>query len=525
MNLALEKAINEVRGAWRFRRYALGAAWLICMIGWLIVIAMPDRYEATARVYVDSRTALKPVLQGLTIEQDMDAQINFVRESLLGRIQLENVARETDMFLGTRTPEERSDVVSGLRQRIVLDVATGGDRGGGAVYRIAYQDGNRDQSLRVVKTLLNDFVESTLGGKRVGSETAQKFLQEQIRDTEQRLSESEARLADFKRKYVGLMPGEEGDYFTRLQNEMDAVKKAQALLAVAMTRREELSRQLRGEAATSSSSRSTVAPMGDTAIRIKEAQAKLDELLLRYTDRHPDVVAARETLEQLQARAAAEMAALRRGDPGALSAAGASANPVFQSIQLQLNQTEVEIAALRSEIGDHQRQVGDLRRLVDTVPEVEAEFKRLNRDYDVIKGQYTSLVERLGKTRLGDEAEAAQSARFDIIDPPSANFEPVAPNRPQLLSIILLVGIAAGGALAFVMHQLRPVFTTTKSLAEITGLPVLGVVSMTWLEKYKAVQRQTMMRYALATGLLVIVFVFVFQFHSAGVALAKRFLG
>ena len=91
------------------------------------------------------------------------------------------------------------------------------------------------------------------------------------------------------------------------------------------------------------------------------------------------------------------------------AATGASANPIYQSIQLALNQVDVEIAGLKGELSDHQQKVTELRRMVDTMPQVEAEYARLNRDYNVNKAQYTALVERLEKARLGEEAEAKGS--------------------------------------------------------------------------------------------------------------------
>ncbi len=138
----------------------------------------------------------------------------------------------------------------------------------------------------------------------------------------------------------------------------------------------------------------------DTASRIRETQSRLDELLLRFTERHPDVLALRQTLEDLKTRRQSEIDAMRRGDPGAARRLGLAANPVFQSIQLQFNQNEVDIAALRAELADRQRKIVDLRRLLNTAPEIEAELARLNRDYDVTRAQYQGLVERLERTRI-----------------------------------------------------------------------------------------------------------------------------
>ena len=71
---------------------------MVALIGWALVFALPDRYEADARVFVDTRTALKPALQGLTIDQNVDAQINYVRQSLLEGPQLERIAKDTGVL-------------------------------------------------------------------------------------------------------------------------------------------------------------------------------------------------------------------------------------------------------------------------------------------------------------------------------------------------------------------------------------------------------------------------------------------
>jgi len=304
---------------------------------------------------------------------------------------------------------------------------------------------------------------------------------------------------------------------------MEAVKKAQAALGVATSRRDELQRQLRGEVpfvagapGTQSTGGQGNKGGGDTASRIQEAQARLDELLLRFTDKHPDVMAARETLTQLKERQTAEIEALRRGDPSAVASAGAATNPVYQSIQLQLNQTEVEIAALRGEVADRQQKVAQLRQLVDTVPEVEAEFARLNRDYDVTRAQYTALVDRLEKARLSEQAEETGLVKFEVVDPPSAPFKPVAPNRPKLLALVLVVALAAGGGIAYLMHQLRPVFNSPRALNEITGLQVLGAVSMTWLDRHKWANRRNQLAFGGAAAMLMVMFVGVVVFQSAG---------
>jgi capsular polysaccharide biosynthesis protein len=110
MTPTLDHVFDEIRGAWRFRWAALPTAFALALIGWVVVFALPDRYEADARVFVDTRTALKPALQGLTTDQNVDAQINYVRQSLIEGPQLEKIAKDTGVLPDTVTdPRARAD--------------------------------------------------------------------------------------------------------------------------------------------------------------------------------------------------------------------------------------------------------------------------------------------------------------------------------------------------------------------------------------------------------------------------------
>src|SRR6202041_918211 len=105
MKQELDRVLEEARSTWRFRWPAVTAAAIACVIGWVVVFALPDRFEADARVFVDTRTALKPALQGLTTDQNVDAEINYVRQSLLEGPQLEAIAKETGVLPPNLTDE------------------------------------------------------------------------------------------------------------------------------------------------------------------------------------------------------------------------------------------------------------------------------------------------------------------------------------------------------------------------------------------------------------------------------------
>ncbi len=532
MKQELDRLLDEVRSAWRYRWFGMAAACVAALVGWFVVFALPDRYAADARVFVDTRTALKPALQGLTTDQSVDAQINYVREALLAGPQLEKIAKQTGVLDPAVTDESaRARVLDRLSNRIALTVISAGNQGderstAGTIYTFHYTDNSRDRALLVVKTLLNTFVEQTLGGKREGSEHAQQFLGTEIKDYEQRLKVAEDRLAAFKKKNVGLMPSEQGGYFTQLQNETDAAKKAEIDLSIAMSRREELAKQLRGDEVISASGTTSmlggrgVSVGNDTMSRIQEAQAKLDELLLKFTDKHPDVIAARATLEELKARRKVELESLRRGDAGAVAASGAGNNPVYQAIQLELNKQDVEVAALRRQLAQHQGTVSELRQRLNSAPQVEAEYQQLNRDYDANKAQYTALLESYQKARLGERADNAGAVRFEVVLPPSSPIVPVSPKRTSLLVAVWIAALGVGAAVAYAMNLFSPVVSSLRVVHELTPFPVLGVVGVAFPSRKQEEFRRNVWRFSAAGAALIVAFAIALALNAAGFRLA-----
>jgi polysaccharide chain length determinant protein (PEP-CTERM system associated) len=294
-----------------------------------------------------------------------------------------------------------------------------------------------------------------------------------------------------------------------LQKEVDAAKKAESDLSVAMSRRDELAKQLHSDSVVSAAGGSGVTGArgnggSDTLSRIQETQARLDELLLKYTDKHPDVIATRATLAELKLRRATELKNLQRGDASAIASSGAGNNPVYQSMQLELNKVDVEIAALRRELAQHQATVADLRQRLNSAPQVEAEYQQLNRDYDVNKAQYTALLESYQKARLGERADNAGSVRFEVVLPPTSPLIPVFPKRVLLLGLVWLVALGVGGAIAYGLHTLKPILSSVRAVNQLTAFPVLGAVSVAFPTAEKKKMWRHVWRISAATACLVV---------------------
>lgn len=502
----VQDLFDQLSGAWRYRWVALWVAWGTAFVLWVVVFLIPNTYEASARIFVDTRTTLSQATEGISLGEDMDSQIERVRQALAAVPELTRVASQTGLLADARTPPAQQQALEKLRDN--LEIGEDASRDGTALFTITYRNASRKKSLEVVDRLLRTFIAGTLGGKRMGSQEAQQFLVSRITDYARRLGTAEQRLADFKRQHVGLMPGEQGDYFTRLQNESEALANARDRLAVAVRKRGELLAQLQSGQPYIQSSPGGVpvsamtAGVSDTEMQIQRTQQRLDDLLLRFTPKYPDVAALRQTLQELEARKQAEMAAARQGDSGAAAQLGLSANPVYQKIQEEFNREQVTIASMRQEVSDRSTRVDGLRAKVDLAPEVEAQLTKLTRDYDVTRAEYNALLVRLDQARLGQQAVATGIVKFQIVSPPFASYRPVAPQRGRLVVACLVAALVAGLGAAYLLYLLRPVFVSTRQLATVTGLQVLGAVGMAWVERFQAERRLRNLLFIAAAGAL-----------------------
>ena len=151
--------------------------------------------------------------------------------------------------------------------------------------------------------------------------------------------------------------------------------------------------------------------------RIDAQRKQLDELLRRFTDQHPDVVATRKLISQLEEQRKEEIDARRNAAPESPAKLSASNNPVFQRLKIALAEAEANIASCgRAPL--KRTRVAELRAIANKAPEIEAELTQLDRDYDVMRKNYEQLVSRRESASMSGDVDSAGLAEFRIIDPP-----------------------------------------------------------------------------------------------------------
>ena len=506
MNDLIVTLNNHIRSAWRFRWQALLTAWLLTMVGWGIVFIMPDKYHSEAKVYVDTESVLRPLLQGLAVQTDLQQRLRLMTRTLLNNENLEKVMREADLDLEAVTVEERQAIIEQLRETVRIETQRRQN-----FYSISYEYKDPYVAKKVVETLLNIFVEAALGDTRVESDTAQKFLEDQIKDYEARLVEAENRLTEFKRRNVDTMPGQSGGVFIQLQTAQGELQDIDLELKEARIRRDELKRQFERTAAEEDERRrqGQVVAETPTGRRILAMETRLDELLLRYTDAHPDVQELRQTIADLKAQEKDAVVVESPTSPIQSTA--------LEELKLSYRQAEVNLTAIRLRQSEFQKRVSELKQKLDVLPKVEAELTRLNRDYEINRTNYQELVQRLESAKMSEEADqAGDNVKFRIVEPPKVPLLPVGPKRILLSLGVLILGLGAGGGVAFLLSQFRPVYYDTSILNKESGFPVLGQVSRVWTSSMALKRKVEVVGFSVSLAMLVVVCVAILLTYQLG---------
>jgi protein tyrosine kinase modulator len=481
MQELLEQILDYLKGIWIKRRYIIISTWLICPISWYIIAQMPNVYKSEARVYVDTQSLLGPLLRGLTVETDPNTQIRLMVRTLLSRPNLERISRMTDLDVQATNNEEYEQILDDLKENLKISPA-----GRDNIYTLSIENEDPELAKNIVQSTLTVFIENTLGETRNDSDEAQKFLNTQIREYENRLLEAENRLTAFKQKYsdVSLGPGG-SNYYSAVQNEKSKLEQAQLLLSEAKTRLASAKAQLAGEEPSLGLSSSRVETSNRITTtydgRILQIEENLDGLMLRYTENHPDVKELQRQLESLNEKRDEEIAAYYESIKSGSSASGSNSidrSPVYQELKIQVSQYENEVASLTVRVDNFRNKLTELQNKIHTLPEIEAELTALNRGYNITKQKYEELLSRKETAELAQQAdETTDKIQFRVIDPPRAPTEPTGPARIIFFIVATIFGIGVGVGLSLVMSQINPVVTSTSQLSKMTGIPVFGTVS------------------------------------------------
>jgi polysaccharide chain length determinant protein (PEP-CTERM system associated) len=473
---------DEVRvmlhAIWRRRWLGMAVAWAIAIVGWLFVSQIPNTYESKARVIVQMQSIL-PSAVGIT-PADQQKDVDRVRQTLTSAVNLEKVVRGTDLADTVQTDRDVADRVAGLQKAITITAQQDN------LFEITARGGSPKITRAVVQKLIDIFVEENLAGDRDETSQSLRFLDAQLEQRQKQLQDAEAKRTDFQNRYLGSLPGT-GSLTDRMGTARTAMAQVDSDLAAAQSSLAAINGQMAGTSATIAGAPGTVTS-GPARARLSAIQGQIADARSRgFTDNHPDMIA-------LKSQLAAATAAARNEPAGSAGASGASANPLYLSFRSMQADKQAQVAALSMRKAQLQGDLDTINSKLAGDPKVAAEQGQIERNYAVLKDQYDKLLADREDIKLRGQAQTqTDSIKFTVIDPPSAPRVPSAPNRPMLLTGVLIAAIGGGIGAAFALGQLKTTFATAARLERATGMTVIGSIGEAVTQVQIAARRRNLM--------------------------------
>ncbi len=490
--------LKHMYAAWRRRWMGVMVAWLVCGAGWVLVYAIPNQFEFTARMFVDADAVLTPLLRGLAADSAPTTQLEILQRTLLSRPNMEKLVSKTDLELSLNSPSDRERLLTRLAAEIKVIPQTKN------LFTITYRDKSARLAHDVVKALLTIFVESATGGSRSDMENARRFLEQQIQSYEQQLRGAERRRADFRARYAEVLPADDTPNVPALEAARNQVQVLDGKLEDAKIFRNAMKQEV--EKTPSMLVAESGGSGGGTPAktRLQEAEEQLRLMLLKDTERHPDVIDQRKLIDSLKdlSQGGAVAGAPKNTSVRENAPKRSVPNQVYDQLKLKLIESDTNIISLQRQHDDAVRYLDRLEKVQQEQPGLIAAYQNMDRDYTVLRRNYEELLSRLQSANIAQAADTqADKVRLQIIDPPETPRLPIAPNRILLVTGVLLGGLTTGLGLTVLFGQLDRSFATVDELRSL-GLPVLGGISVLGLISFRE-QLLIAVRFGAAIALLV----------------------
>jgi polysaccharide chain length determinant protein (PEP-CTERM system associated) len=464
MNSLYDEFRVALHSVWTRRWLVLAVAWGICILGWLAIASIPNRYDSRARLLVDVNEILPDDAQG-----GGRPQLDQIRETLTSARNMEKVAATTGLLPPGASERDKAGAVAMLQKSIkvvpqqdnIFEITSSV-----AVGSLSDAD-NAKLASGVLDSLITVFRDDQLRGGRMNAREGLKFLDAQIADRERALREVEARRGAFEAQNIGLIPGGSGSPAQRVDAARAELSQIDSQLVSAQAQLAAANGQL---ASTPQSIPGAGGGVGGGVARqqLAGAQNELSSMRARgLTDAHPDIIALKSQIASLKAMAD------REGTGG-----GGMQNPAYASLAAMRAERQATVSALSAR---KSQLMGDISKITTQQiqnPGIAAEYDRINGEYTALKAQYDKLLGQREQVRLRGEVQTETDAiKIELLDPPSKPTSPAAPNRPLFLTLVLLAGIGGGIGVAFGLGQVRASYATAAKLERASGLPVIGSIT------------------------------------------------
>jgi polysaccharide biosynthesis transport protein len=471
--------LSVARMIWKRKLAIAGIAAAGCAFTVFAVRRMPSIYVSDALVLIDSQKIPEKFVSS-TVSTDLQDRLATISQEVLSSAKLEKIISDFDLYKEERKSLFTGEVLELMRKDISIQTDRSWSGAKPAAFRVSYQGKNPRVVAQVANRIANLYIEENFKTREGQAEGTSEFMDRQLAEAKERLSEQEAAVGRFKLKYNGELPEQQGALISELgrlevelQTNRDALSRAQeskamlesnlAATETSFQALESSADHLEGPAAPAVAPAAELAPAQKSSALLAE---QLNTLLARYGPAYPDVKRLEAQLDEAKAAEAAQPKAdpiipsperrLAGSEPAAPTPRRALRNT--QAADQKARASE-HLSSLQGQIAIAQREIefrtqeqaritAEMKQYSDRIsrlPLHEQEMAQITRDYDTSKANYRNLLDKKLAAEMATDLEHGQkSERFTLLDPARVPDKPQRPKRPLYYAMGGLLSVLAG---------------------------------------------------------------------------------
>lgn len=428
-------------GVWRRRRSVVAVFTASLALGLLILALLPPRYRVTSVVRIES---VRPVIELVqpSVTQPIEERVRAAAEELLSRPVLEGAIVALHLFPELRAKGDMDAAVAQLRTMIDVRVPEGTQ-----TIELSVEGPDPRMIAALAGDLPRRYAESVVGARTAQAQAVLQVLDAELGRVTGDVEAIEARIRDFKRAHQGRLP-------EQLESNMRGLERLVGTQVARIESRRELTRRL---ADLEAGRTGTETRLGRLRRQAFELSGALGAAQSQWQPEHPEVQRLRRELSRAEDR-------LRR----------AESETSEQDIERAF--LHGEIAALDAELKAIEREGRFYRERIDGTPEVAQALFVLDRDYELLRGKYQSLLSRRVEAEVARDLERVAGPRmFRVLSPAAVPSVPHSPNRVNAMAVILVVALSLSLLIAIVRTLADD---SLRSIEDARGLdvPILALV-------------------------------------------------
>jgi polysaccharide chain length determinant protein (PEP-CTERM system associated) len=484
---------DVLKMAWR-HKWILVANFVVLLAGSIVFARrMPDQFRSDTVILVVPQRVPENYVRS-TVSGTIDDRLHYITQQVLSRARLERIIQDFNLYSDFRRVAIMEDVVEQMRKDIDVKISKGNS------FQVGYVSDQPRRAMQVTERLASLFIDESLRDREVLSEGTNQFLESQLEDARRRLMEVEKRIEVYRRQHGNELP-------TQVESNLQAMNGAQlqfqALVdsigrdrdrhLILERRAADLAAQQEPEAPTDSPVAAASGTLerpgasGTNAQQLDAARKLLKDLEVRLKPTHPDIKRVQRAIADLERKLETDASAVELGTatagPEASPQAKASAakreeaarqarvlKEELESLDRQITAKETQQTRLKDEIAEYQRRA-------EAAPARESELTELTRDYATIQSLYSSLLGKNEEAKISANLERREiGERFRVLEPARLPVRPFSPNRPRIMSVGGLLGLALGLGLAALIEYRDTTLKSDDDVVMSLALPVLALI-------------------------------------------------